>query len=542
MIVSVVFFVVVIFLVINPIRVPMPRLVHDTYLGDHIMLDFGVAPLLAVVILLAAQVMEIGDVTRGIVGDENLQPYGIIILFFSLSYLCLSLDQTGIFGWAALQATIWADNSGLKIWFAFAMLSTVITLITSNDIVILTLTPIIVYFCQYTVTDPIPYLFVEFFSANVWSISLYIGNPTNIIMANAEDIGFLSYSKWMALPAISAGVTLLITLYFVFRHRIPHTVNSPDVDPVSALKDPNGAVFGSIWLLLCLIGLATCDYFYTPLWAITLGFGSVMLVRDVITDVKRVVPRSAPNAARAALKSVDAEAGRTPRKPKAKGPMSTEGLLSESDIDSPTLLPPSMQPAAVSVQGLPLIDDDGEDVPKTLEGKTPFEKVQLGQTGYVVAHMPWRVLPFVIGMFILVEHLETVGTVGELAKALSAVVEDSDPFVVSVWMTLTSVLGANILNNQPMTILFSKIVGDDAFNVTGKAHDAAVFAVIIGSNIGANLTPIGALAGLMWRAILEEKGIKITTARFVKYGAMCLPPMIIMSSLVLAAELAYFPR
>ena len=54
---------------------------------------------------------------------------------------------------------------------------------TSNDIVILTLTPIIAYFCKYTGSDPLPFLFVQFFSSNIWSIILIIGNPTNIIVA-----------------------------------------------------------------------------------------------------------------------------------------------------------------------------------------------------------------------------------------------------------------------------------------------------------------------------------------------------------------------
>ena len=75
----------------------------------------------------------------------------------------------------------------MRVYIAFWLLSSVITVMTSNDIVILTLTPIIVYFASYTKADPVPFLFVQFFSSNIWSMFLIIGNPTNIIVAGKKN-------------------------------------------------------------------------------------------------------------------------------------------------------------------------------------------------------------------------------------------------------------------------------------------------------------------------------------------------------------------
>jgi arsenical pump membrane protein len=91
-----------------------------------------------------------------------------------------------------------------KFLFYFFFLSSVITLFTSNDIVILTLTPIIFYFGKHAKVRMMPYLIAEFFAANIWSMFLYIGNPTNIIVAMASG---LPVSRCVTPPTIAMSAT-----------------------------------------------------------------------------------------------------------------------------------------------------------------------------------------------------------------------------------------------------------------------------------------------------------------------------------------------
>lgn len=69
-----------------------------------------------------------------------------------------------------------------------------------------------------------------------------------------------------------------------------------------------------------------------------------------------------------------------------------------------------------------------------------------------------------------------------------------------------------------MSVLFSSIIE------TAGAGLPAVFATIIGSNLGAFLTPIGALAGIMWSSILNKHGEKFNYLDFVKMGVTCSIP------------------
>ena len=83
---------------------------------------------------------------------------------------------------------------------------------------------------------------------------------------------------------------------------------------------------------------------------------------------------------------------------------------------------------------------------------------------------------------------------------------------------LTSFLSANLINNIPMSVLFSSIISSSNVGLGG------IFATIVGSNLGAIFTPIGALAGLMWSKILNEHNIKFGYLDFLKIGVIVTLP------------------
>ena len=61
----------------------------------------------------------------------------------------------------------------------------------------------------------------------------------------------------------------------------------------------------------------------------------------------------------------------------------------------------------------------------------------------------------------------------------------------------------------------------------------AIYSTIIGSNIGAFLTPVGALAGIMFENLLSKYDVKYTFKDFVKYGTIVSVPVIATALLTL---------
>ena len=144
--------------------------------------------------------------------NSAVNPFKILILFICLSMISITLDSLGFFKYLALKVTNTFKNSQYKLFFSLYILIAILTIFTSNDIVILTFTPFICYFAKNAKINPIPYLVMEFIVANTYSMMLYIGNPTNIYLSQAAGVNFIQYFKVMFLPTLLAGATSLIAL------------------------------------------------------------------------------------------------------------------------------------------------------------------------------------------------------------------------------------------------------------------------------------------------------------------------------------------
>ncbi|MGV9826761.1 SLC13 family permease [Gordonia sp. NPDC003429] len=83
---------------------------------------------------------------------------------------------------------------------------------------------------------------------------------------------------------------------------------------------------------------------------------------------------------------------------------------------------------------------------------------------------------------------------------------------------------ANLLNNLPATLLLVPLV----------AHQPAlVLAVLIGVNIGPNLTYFGSLANLLWRDVLRRQSIPPRSRTHLALGVVSVPPTLVAAVLAL---------
>ena len=62
---------------------------------------------------------------------------------------------------------------------------------------------------------------------------------------------------------------------------------------------------------------------------------------------------------------------------------------------------------------------------------------------------------------------------------------------------------------------------------------AAVLAVLIGVNVGPNLTYTGSLATLLWRRVLHDRGHRPSLARFTRLGLLTVPGCVLLATIAL---------
>jgi Na+/H+ antiporter NhaD/arsenite permease-like protein len=90
-----------------------------------------------------------------------------------------------------------------------------------------------------------------------------------------------------------------------------------------------------------------------------------------------------------------------------------------------------------------------------------------------------------------------------------------------------SVALANLINNQPQTIALTRACLTPSFAAAAAARgaapaaarrslQAALFAVVVGSNTAACFSVIGALAGIMWVSIARSRGVAVSYPRFTR--------------------------
>jgi arsenical pump membrane protein len=132
-------------------------------------------------------------------------------------------------------------------------------------------------------------------------------------------------------------------------------------------------------------------------------------------------------------------------------------------------------------------------------------------------------LIFVLGLGVIVRAASDHG----LADAAGALLPSGVALPALLAVAAVSAVLANLVNNLPATLILVP--------VAAPSGAAAVLAVLIGVNVGPNLTYVGSLATLLWRRVLHVEDHAIELGEFVRLGALTVP-----AGLVLATVLLWF--
>jgi arsenical pump membrane protein len=140
----------------------------------------------------------------------------------------------------------------------------------------------------------------------------------------------------------------------------------------------------------------------------------------------------------------------------------------------------------------------------------------------LVRHISWGVLPLVAGLFVLVEALERTGVTNDLAGLLGHLAGRSATQAtwVSGWLLAIS---CNLMNNLPAGLVAGRVV--DIAHVPEHVRAA----ILIGVDLGPNLSVTGSLATILWLTALRREGIRISAWSFLKLGALVMPPALVLA-------------
>jgi len=149
----------------------------------------------------------------------------------------------------------------------------------------------------------------------------------------------------------------------------------------------------------------------------------------------------------------------------------------------------------------------------------------------------WDVLVLVVGFFLVVRAAEGAG-LGALAHGAYAAAAPGDGFLRVLAVASGAALGSNALGNLPTMLLALDAAGP--LVAGGQLGQAAVYATVVGTGVGPNLTVVGSLATLIWLSVVRNKGVEVTAKDYLKVGLVATPPILVAASAGLWLSLRMF--
>jgi Na+/H+ antiporter NhaD/arsenite permease-like protein len=539
-ILTLVVFIISIFFVIVPVRIPR----------TPISINLTTAPIIAIAILWASQCLGPSVIRGGIVGSEGIKPYNIIILFFSLAYMAITLDVTGILEAAAHWVRNKGGKDGRRVFTYFYILLTGISVVVGNDPVILTGTAFLTYYIKASKLVETAWIISEFSAANTASMVLFVGNPTNVVICEGFGVNNVAYSAYTIFPFLACIVFGFFALFLQFRNDkyIQRVLpNKGDKKPRDFLLDPIGALVGGTLLVSCLAVMLVVSFFGVDVWEISLPFAIAKLIFDLTWDhwrYRRNKIRFHPDL----MLVVESEPKHTPRgTEQTLVDTQANGVIGLDDIKSNGYSRP-LTPADDSTPTdppRPTADPLSTPIPQSFmkrrraalaEFNTQFQR-HFYTLHTALPRLPFALVPFAFSQFILVEALAHQGWIDVFARWLDRA--SGLGIYPTIW--LIGVLGVVLCNisgtNIGATILLTKVCR--AANLPGPTLRAAAIALAVASNIGAvSFTFSASLAGLLWKGILEQRGIRIKQSSFAYWNLLPITVMTAVGLAVVSIEMA----
>jgi len=134
-------------------------------------------------------------------------------------------------------------------------------------------------------------------------------------------------------------------------------------------------------------------------------------------------------------------------------------------------------------------------------------------------------LAFVLALGIVVRAVVDNG----LAHALRHVLPGGSGLAALLGISVLAAVLANLINNLPAVLVLLPL--------TAAAGPGAVLAVLLGVNIGPNLTYAGSLATLLWRRIAHRHAHDVELGEFTRLGLLSVPAALAPAVLALWASL-----
>jgi arsenical pump membrane protein len=140
----------------------------------------------------------------------------------------------------------------------------------------------------------------------------------------------------------------------------------------------------------------------------------------------------------------------------------------------------------------------------------------------ILKGVPWGVIPLVAGLFVLVAGLGRTGLLSALGGALQQLSLHSG-HAAALAAGAGSAAASNVMNNLSVALIAGSI------GLGGHVSSQLKDAMLVGVDLGPNLSVTGSLATILWLIALRRENVRLDGLTFLRLGVLVMPPALLLS-------------
>ena len=235
--------------------------------------------LLGAILILLTHISTDGDILKLFIENNSTNPFKIIVLFLSLTFISKFLDSVGLFDYLATRVGRIGKGNQFILFTVFYFLISFLTILTNNDIIII-VTPIIIYFARACKAKALPYLMMVCFVLNTLSTTFLTTNVSNLYLGSFFDITYFDYLKKLTPVSLILMLVLYVILILVFYKDLKVKIDT-NVEK-KPIKNKFLLIVGLTSLALTTILLILSSFINIEMYIITLVFALLDLIIAII--------------------------------------------------------------------------------------------------------------------------------------------------------------------------------------------------------------------------------------------------------------------
>lgn len=159
------------------------------------------------------------------------------------------------------------------------------------------------------------------------------------------------------------------------------------------------------------------------------------------------------------------------------------------------------------------------------------QKKSLQETKVLVKELDWETIGFLMGIFVVIGAIQSVGLLDDFSAFLAKICNGSRAkgFIIII---IVSVLISGFIDNVPYIMAMLPVASSLATGMNIQP-ELFMFALLIGSCLGGNLTPYGASANVVAMGLVKKEGYPIKFSGWLKIAGTFTVLTTTVSALVL---------